>query len=343
MGDLFALAKRITGEQPTTQAFENFCEQNHLTLNPNSIANGMWWRFTEQYLAGIIGAASARTLLTTAMINNGLALGQVANILDQASQWQRFNQNLLMTMIDHMTQGVSVVDKNMCLVAWNNQYLKLFGYPKDLVYVGCPIADLIRYNAERGECGPGSVEEHVRKRLHWMKVGSAHEFERIRKDGRVIQMRGNPIAGGGFVTTFADITAFRANEAVLEARVKDRTQQLADALTEQQLAREQADMANMSKVDLLPRQVTIYYSLCMLLVCLVLFLSKVFRPKKTARPYNSLTEHSMVQKVCYLPYSILRVWKAAPYSQRDNLIHCMIYSVILSCSLNRSLLSEISY
>jgi hypothetical protein len=30
---------------------------------------------------------------------------------------------------------------------------------------------------------PGSVEEHVRKRLHWMKVGSAHEFERIRKDG----------------------------------------------------------------------------------------------------------------------------------------------------------------
>ena len=146
-----------------------------------------------------------------------------------------------MTMIDHMTQGVSVVDKNMCLVAWNNQYLKLFGYPKDLVYVGCPIADLIRYNAERGECGPGSVEEHVRKRLHWMKVGSAHEFERIRKDGSVIQMRGNPIAGGGFVTTFADIT-FRANEAVLEARVKDRTQQLADALTEQQLAREQADI-----------------------------------------------------------------------------------------------------
>ncbi len=31
----------------------------------------------------------------------------------------------------------------------------------------------------------GSVEEHVRKRLHWMKVGSAHEFERIRKDGTV--------------------------------------------------------------------------------------------------------------------------------------------------------------
>ena len=247
VADLITLAKRITGDGPATRAFEQFCLQNNVVLNANSSANGMWWRFTEQYLAGTIGAASARTLLTTAMVNNGLALGQVANILDQASQWQRFNQNLIMTMIDHMTQGVSVVDENMCLVAWNNQYLKLFDYPKDLAYVGCPIADLIRYNAERGECGPGSVEEHVRKRIHWMKVGSAHEFERIRKDGRVIQMRGNPIEGGGFVTTFADITAFRENEAMLEARVQDRTQQLADALTEQQLAREQADKANMSK------------------------------------------------------------------------------------------------
>ncbi len=247
VGDLITLAKRITGDQPTQHAFQQFSALNNVMLNEHSFANGMWWRFTEQYLAGTIGAASARTLLTTAMVNNGLALGQVANILDQASQWQRFNQNLLMTMIDHMTQGVSVVDENMCLVAWNNQYLKLFDYPKDLVYVGCPIADLIRYNAERGECGPGSVEEHVRKRIHWMQVGSAHEFERIRKDGRVIQMRGNPIEGGGFVTTFADITAFRENEAILEARVTDRTQQLANALSEQQRAREQADQANMSK------------------------------------------------------------------------------------------------
>ncbi|MGL5402986.1 MAG: ATP-binding protein, partial [Acinetobacter sp.] len=70
---------------------------------------------------------------------------------------------------------------------------------------------------------------------------------RIRKDGLVIQMRGNPIEGGGFVTTFADITAFRENEAILEERVSDRTQQLANALAEQQLAREQADKANQSK------------------------------------------------------------------------------------------------
>lgn len=80
VGDLSTLAKRITGEGPTTHAFQQFCTQNNVILNENSSANGMWWRFTEQYLAGTIGSASARTLLTTAMVNNGLALGQVANI-----------------------------------------------------------------------------------------------------------------------------------------------------------------------------------------------------------------------------------------------------------------------
>ncbi|KAF5278751.1 hypothetical protein FQR65_LT15559 [Abscondita terminalis] len=75
VGDLIALAKRITGEGPATHAFQQFCAMNNVVLNENSSANGMWWRFTEQYLAGTIGAASARTLLTTAMVNNGLALG----------------------------------------------------------------------------------------------------------------------------------------------------------------------------------------------------------------------------------------------------------------------------
>lgn len=247
VGDLFALAQRITGYEPTLQAFNAFCQHNNLEFNQNSTANGMWWRFTEQYLASAIGASSARTLLTTAMVNDGLALGQVANILDQASRWQRFNRNVLMTMLDNMTLGVSVVDENMCLIAWNQHYLQLFEYPESLVYIGCPVADLIRYNAERGECGEGSIEEHINKRLNWMRMGNRHEFERVRKNGKVIQMKGVPIEGGGFVTTFADITAFREHEIILEAKVQERTQQLEIALAEQQRAREQADIANMAK------------------------------------------------------------------------------------------------
>ncbi len=247
IGDLIALTTRINGPQKTEQIFEQFAHEQQIPFDKNMLADHRWWRFTEQYLAQAVGAASARTLLTTALVDNGLAIGQVVNILDQASQWQRFNQSLLITMMNHMTQAVSVVDADMCLVAWNSRYIELFDYPPDFVYVGCPVANLIRYNAERGECGAGDVAQHIAKRIMWMQAGSAHEFERQRADGRIIEMRGYPIAGGGFVTTYADITVFRHTEAQLEARVHDRTQQLETALHEQQQARQQADLANMSK------------------------------------------------------------------------------------------------
>ena len=245
--DLIALSSRINGPQRTEAAFMQFAADNHLLFDKKMLADHRWWRFTEQYLASAVGAASARTLLTTVLVNNGLAVGQVVNILDQASQWQRFNQSLLMIMMDYMTQAVSVVDADMRLVAWNKRYLELFDYPENFVYVGCPVANLIRYNAERGECGHGDVEDHIARRIMWMRAGNPHEFERQRADGRIIEMRGHPITGGGFVTTYADITVYRHTEALLEARVQERTQQLERALREQQYARQQADLANTSK------------------------------------------------------------------------------------------------
>lgn len=247
LDDLIGLSSRINGPQPTEAAFKQFAADQQLPFDRNMLADHHWWQFTEQYLASAVGTASARTLLTTVLVRNGLAVDQVMSILDQASQWQRFNQSLLLIMMDYMTQAVSVVDAEMRLVAWNRRYLELFDYPENFIYVGCPVAKLIRYNAERGECGYGDVEEHVNKRIRWMRAGNPHVFERQRTDGRVIEMRGQPIAGGGFVTTYADITVFRHTEALLEARVQKRTQQLERALREQQYARQQADLANSSK------------------------------------------------------------------------------------------------
>ena len=42
------------------------------------------------------------------------------------------------------------IDQSLRLVAWNHRYLELFEYPDGLIYVGRPIADIIRYNADRG-------------------------------------------------------------------------------------------------------------------------------------------------------------------------------------------------
>jgi signal transduction histidine kinase len=91
-----------------------------------------------------------------------------------------------------------------------------------------------------------------------MRQGRAHTSERLFPNGRVIELIGNPMPGGGFVMSFTDITAFReaeqalteANEG-LERRVTERTHELSQlnvALTE---AKGTAESANQSKTRFL--------------------------------------------------------------------------------------------
>lgn len=84
-----------------------------------------------------------------------MQLEDVVRIADEASEVLQFNRALLQGAIENITQGISVVDQSLRLVAWNRRYLELFNYPDGLISVGRPIADIIRYNAERGLCGPG--------------------------------------------------------------------------------------------------------------------------------------------------------------------------------------------
>jgi DNA-binding CsgD family transcriptional regulator len=128
---------------------------------------------------------------------------------DETSLGQRFNRTLLQAMMDHLPQGVSVVDEQLQLVAWNRRYVELFGYPPGLVRSGRPVADLILFNARRGWCGPGDPELQVARRLAFMRKGSTHASERCLPDGKVVEVRGQRLPGGGFLATFSDITRFR--------------------------------------------------------------------------------------------------------------------------------------
>ncbi|MCG6118449.1 MAG: hybrid sensor histidine kinase/response regulator [Aquimonas sp.] len=258
VADLRVIAERILGARAATRAFEDYARETGRELTEHEPAERGLLQYCERLFAGAIGGASARRVLTTALRGTGLDLGEVVSLLDEASQELRFNRELLSATLENIAQGISVVDGEMRLVAWNRRYLEMFDYPEGLVYVGRPVADLIRYNAERGECGPGDVDLHVVKRIRYMQQGSPHVFERVRPDGTVIEMRGRPMPGGGFVTTFADVTAYKraehalidANET-LEQRVVQRTAELSRALEAQRLAKQEAETANQSKTRFL--------------------------------------------------------------------------------------------
>ncbi|KJV36490.1 PAS domain-containing hybrid sensor histidine kinase/response regulator [Luteibacter yeojuensis] len=256
--DLGTIAGRIVGDRVTQRAFHEYGVRHGVALSPTDAADRPLIQFTERLLASAVGAASARRILMGALSGTGLDIAEAMALMDEASQELRFNRELLSTTLENVSQGISVVDGDMRLVAWNRRYLELFDYPEGMVYVGLPVADLIRWNAEHGECGPGEVDEHVAKRIRYMRAGSPHLFQRIRPDGTVIEMRGRALPGGGFVTTFTDVTAYKhaelalieANET-LEQRVIDRTAELSDALVATASARRDAETANASKTRFL--------------------------------------------------------------------------------------------
>ena len=253
VADLRALAGRIIGERGTDKAFEDYATGMGRRLQDMQLADRPLLQFTERLLAGAIGAASARRMLTSALRGTGLDLSEAALLLDETSQQLRFNRELLGVTFENMTQAISVVDADLRIVAWNRRYAELFAYPDGFVYVGRPVADLIRYNVQHGLIG-GDVEELVQRRLRHLRSASRHVFARELPDGRVIETHGEPLPGGGYLTTFTDITAHKqAERALLEAnetleqRVAQRTHELRDALRAQEQAKQEAEAAHTSK------------------------------------------------------------------------------------------------
>lgn len=233
VAELELVASKFVGQQRIRQAFNQYWGQQDHVLMPNQHAPSTLIRHTERVLAGVFGASSAKLVLTSALQGKNMHLDEVATIVDEASELYDFSRSLLQGAIEHIEQGIAVVDKQLRLVAWNQRYLELFEFPAGLIQVGRPIEDVIRHNAELGLCGPGDPEIHVRRRIKHLKNGTSHTSSRQRADGRVIEVQGNPMPSGGFAMSFSDITVFRQAEQALkdanvslEERVQERTQEL---------------------------------------------------------------------------------------------------------------------
>ena len=270
--DLKILLERFVGVQRANECLQEYAKRQQQVLQLDDYPSVGLVEHVERELAGVIGASSAAAMVNAVLEGRQLGFEDVVTLFDDTTQAIQFSRKILFSTLEHLSQGVSVVDRELKLVAWNRAYLDMFEYPEAMVRVGRPIADIVRFNAERGLCGPGSADEHVEKRIAHMRNGTPHVFQRVRPDGKVIEMRGNPIPGGGFVTSFTDISEHvKAVQGLAEAkqhledRVNERTQTISEINhellaevrrrreTEQQLlqAKAEAEVANASKTRFL--------------------------------------------------------------------------------------------
>ncbi len=134
---------------------------------------------------------------------------------------------LLETVVSHINQGITFFNSDLELEITNQRCLDLLQMPPELGRPGTHFEALARFNAERGEYGPGDVESLVKERVQAAGLKVAHRLERTRPDGTVLEIIGTPTADGAMVSTYQDVTA--RNEA--EARLRQSQQQIDLALS----------------------------------------------------------------------------------------------------------------
>jgi PAS domain S-box-containing protein len=255
VGDLETLAARIVGPAAARRLLVDWSVGSGRPVpRAADAADRTLLQHVERALSGSVGPSSARMLLTHALRRRGIEVDEVAELLDETSQELNFSRQLLQATMENVAQGISVVDADLKLVAWNRRYVEMFDYPDGMIHVGRPVADLIRFNAERGELGAGEPDEQVARRLAHLRAGTPYAFQRERRDGRVYEIRGQPMPDGGYVSTYTDVTEYkRAEQALLEAkqglerRVEERTHALSEALQAEAAAKRQAEEANLGK------------------------------------------------------------------------------------------------
>ncbi len=272
--DLRALLTEFVGDASSNAIFSEYYAKkdkaSNISVKPLSKHDLV--EKSQKILAGVVGVASSQSMIQSLSSGKKMAVEEVVNLFGETAKALRFNQEILSASFENISSGISVVDEDLRLVAWNNHYENMFNYPENMLHIGFHVSDIMRFNGERGLLGDGNIDELIRKRLSFMASGQPYRVVRYHDNNTVIEIKGRPLPNGGYVTTYDDITEFMTiqrnledTNANLERRVQDRTKIIeevnADLLKEIQQrghieealreAKKNADEANASKTKFL--------------------------------------------------------------------------------------------
>jgi Na+/proline symporter/signal transduction histidine kinase len=258
IGDLQHTVARYLGAERAERSFAEYAEGSNAPLSPDAEADIHVLRFTEHLLASAIGAASSRLVLSLLLRRGDAGSQSALRLLDDASEALQYSRDLLQSALDQVRHGLSVFDKDMRLICWNRQFRELLNLPPELGRVGVPLEKIMRTCAERGDFGPGNIDQLAADRLMKLAVSQEPFQEKFDGERRILEIRSNPMPQGGFVTTYSDITervaaaeALARSNETLERRVRERTAELLEVNQALGVAKRKADEANQDKTRFL--------------------------------------------------------------------------------------------
>jgi signal transduction histidine kinase/CheY-like chemotaxis protein/PAS domain-containing protein len=157
------------------------------------------------------------------------------------------HRSLLHATLEHLPQGISVVDMDLKMIAWNKRYEEIFHYPEGLLERGRPIDALMQHNAGVGLMGTEDPGGEILRRLGHLRNGAPYSSGRALPDGTMLEIRGNAVPGVGYVTSFSDITVYKRTERALRALTESLERRVQERTSDLEAAKADAERANRSK------------------------------------------------------------------------------------------------
>ncbi len=180
----------------------------------------------------LLRALSASQQREARLRRDRAVLAEANSALERARASADAKSAQLQSIITSMSDGISLFDRDLRLVQWNDRFPENAGVPREALRPGLPMEEVLRLQARAGEFGPFASEEdmaaEIDRRIAALRAGAFGVSERARPDGRTLELRRARLADGGFVTLYSDVTA---RKQVEEAHRRARA--LAEAAAEQ--------------------------------------------------------------------------------------------------------------
>ena len=184
------------------------------------------------------------------------------------------NSGMLRAILENMTDGITLVDADLKLLAWNDRLIDILGTPRDLMQEGVSLEEVTRFDLLSHGIDPKELPPRLQKLRDSFRPGIATTYRVRTATGRDIDIRRRPLADGCFVSTYTDVTdevaaqqqaedtlslletVMDAVPAMLHVKSADLRYEMANRRYLEYCGKDQADVIGRTNADVFPEGVT---------------------------------------------------------------------------------------
>jgi diguanylate cyclase (GGDEF)-like protein len=197
--------------------------QNHGPME-RELPNARWALVTERKIpgGGTVGIRTDITDLKRALSNlaaanerarHAMEEVQLQNVALRERDRALHIQNVLFdAALNNMSQGLLMTDRNQRLIVFNKRFLDLFAIDQSQFGPGLPMNDIFAHMSAAGATPDSMVETIYLKQRGFADARQSGTFVVSGEDGQSIAVSQRPIADGGWVATYEDVSEQRRAE-----------------------------------------------------------------------------------------------------------------------------------